>query len=155
MKTHGTDPIDQLAVATLLQQYAWASDARDRTILEACFTSTATVWMSDADEELKKVVEGSDDIADWVIARHRAEFDAGHVRRHMLAFPLLTANSDHIIAKSYFAVLVRDQDGLRPAAMGWYEDELVNEYQAWRIRRRVVHIDKNDSASAPNQETKK
>lgn len=154
MNNHGPGPLDQLAAAALLQRYAWASDARDRTTLEACFAPTAVVWMSDANAELTKVVEGSAVIADWVIARHRAEFDAGHIRRHLLAFPLLTANSDHIMAKSYFAVLVRDQDGLRLAAMGWYEDEIVNERQAWRIRRRLVHIDENRKVSAPKQENK-
>lgn len=134
-------PMDYLAAAHLLQRYAWASDQRDRAGLGDCFTTGAAVWLAAPYSQPVCVAEGRDWIVDWVIERHREEFAAGHLRRHLVAFPSVTAQADHLLARSYFTVLVRDEDDLHVAAMGWLEDELVLEEETLRIRLRCVHID--------------
>jgi hypothetical protein len=148
------EPLDQLAAAMLLQQYAWASDQRDRAGLQACFTPAAAVWLAGRDSPPVLAVEGSASIAQWVIERHRSEFAAGHIRRHLVAFPVLIAGPDHLLARSYFTVLLWRDDDLQLGAMGWFEDELVKDEASWQIRRRVVHIDARGGPTAQTRETR-
>ncbi len=155
MNATSFEPADQLAAAMLLQGYAWASDQRDREALVACFTLAGALWISEAGAQPLCAVEGASRIADWVIARHCKEFAAGHVRRHLVSFPVLLPKDDHLLSRAYFTVLLRDEVDLRVGALGWYEDELVNEGASWRIRRRLVHIDAKRGTTVANEENRR
>lgn len=146
---NGAAPSSCFAVATLLQRYAWASDQRDIEALANCFTEDASLWIATERSGIACAARGQPQICEWIVERHRAEFVAGHIRRHFVAMPVLTSASDHVLSRAYFTVLVRDTQDLRVAAMGRYEDEIVGHGPAWRIRKRIVHIDAKRESHGP------
>jgi hypothetical protein len=148
-------PGDQMAIGSLLQRCAWASDERDRCALEDCFEPHAEVWTGEACAAPVLAVRGRAAIADWVIERHRAEFAAGHIRRHMVTPPVLVVRAGIVAARACFSVYACcNTGGLNVSAIGRYDDEVIKgEDTLWRFRRRIVRIDAKRARH--NQETER
>ena len=134
---------DQLAIADLVNRYAWASDSRDFAALAACFTDDACVTVEDVAKGTKDGAQGAQGIAAWVDMRHRAEFELGHRRRHLtMTFVLKSCDGIEAVAGSYFCVMVGMGGNLQqPMAMGFYDDRFRKVEGEWRFKQRCIYIE--------------
>jgi 3-phenylpropionate/cinnamic acid dioxygenase small subunit len=118
----------RLDVADVLVRYATGIDRRDWALLRSCFTEDC-----DADYGAIGVWHGADAVAEWMEQAHEP---CGHTL-HRLTNQAMTPRGDGVAARSYVDALVMAADnrsGTR--AVGFYDDELVDTGDGWKIARR-------------------
>jgi 3-phenylpropionate/cinnamic acid dioxygenase small subunit len=122
-------------VADVLVRYATGIDRRDWPLLRSCFTDDCASDYGDIG-----VWRGGDAITEWMERTHEA---MGHTM-HRITNPAITPNGDGVAARSYVDALLMAADGRTGVrAAGFYEDELVNTDDGWKIARRrftLVHF---------------
>jgi 3-phenylpropionate/cinnamic acid dioxygenase small subunit len=115
-------------VSDVLVRYATGIDRRDWALLSSCFTDDCH-----ADYGAIGVWHGADEITEWMRQVHEP---CGHTL-HRITNETVTPNGDGVAARSYVDALVMfadNQSGTR--ATGYYDDELVDTDDGWRIARR-------------------
>ena len=116
-------------VAEVLVRYASGIDRRDWARFRTCFTDDC-----DADYGSIGVWHGADAITAWMQAVHD---QCGHTM-HRITNQDVTSNGDGVSARSYVEAIVMGPDNLAGVrADGYYDDELVNTEDGWKINRRT------------------
>jgi len=128
MSVSTTDRDVRQDVADVLVRYATGIDRRDWALFHSCFTEDC-----DADYGAIGVWRGADAITEWMERSHEP---CGHTL-HRITNPAVTPHGDGVAARSYVDAIVMAADnrsGTR--AVGYYDDELVNSDDGWKIARR-------------------
>ncbi len=115
-------------VADVLVRYATGIDRRDWALFRSCFTEDC-----DADYGDIGVWHGADAITEWMELSHQG---CGHTL-HRITNQAITPNGDGVAARSYVDAIVMAADnrsGVR--AVGFYDDDLVNTDNGWKIAHR-------------------
>jgi uncharacterized protein (TIGR02246 family) len=118
----------RLDVTDVLIRYATGIDRRDWELFGTCFTDDCQV-----DYGAIGRWQGRDEITAWMREVHEP---CGHTL-HRITNTTVTATTDGAAARSYVDALVMSGDnrsGTR--ATGFYDDELVQTDDGWRISRR-------------------
>jgi len=118
----------RLAVLDVLVRYAGGIDGRDWEALRSCFTDDC-----DADYGLIGHWYGSDEITEWMRVAHEP---CGHTL-HRITNSALSPSPGGVTARSYVDALVLAADNRTGShARGYYDDELVETGEGWKIARR-------------------
>ena len=126
-------------VADVLVRYATGIDTRDWALFRTCFTDDCEADYGDIG-----VWHGADAITEWMEQSHAP---CGHTL-HRITNQAVTANGDRVTARSYVDALVMmadNQTGVR--AVGFYDDELVQTDDGWKIARRRFTLVSQASAT--------
>ena len=119
-------------VADVLVRYATGIDRRDWDLFRTCFTDDC-----EADYGEIGVWHGVDEIADWMTVVHEA---CGHTL-HRITNIVVSPATDGVTARSYVEALVLGPDnGAGVRATGFYDDDLVDTADGWRIARRTFTL---------------
>ena len=112
----------------MLVRYASGIDRRDWEALRSCFTDDC-----DADYGTIGHWHGSDEITEWMRVAHEP---CGHTL-HRITNPALSPSPGGVTARSYVDALVLAADNRTGSrATGYYDDELVETGDGWKIARR-------------------
>jgi 3-phenylpropionate/cinnamic acid dioxygenase small subunit len=112
-------------VDELVVRYATGIDRREWVLFRSCFTDDCQ-----ADYGAIGVWHGSDEITEWMRRTHEP---CGHTM-HRITNQRVVANGDGVSVRSYVDALVMFADnrsGTR--ATGYYDDELVDTDDGWKI----------------------
>jgi 3-phenylpropionate/cinnamic acid dioxygenase small subunit len=115
-------------VADVLVRYATGIDRRDWLLFRSCFTDDCLADYGDIG-----VWHGVDAITEFMQQAHEG---CGHTL-HRISNCAVTARDGGVAARSYVDALIMfegDRSGIR--ATGFYDDELVQTDDGWRIARR-------------------
>lgn len=127
-----TEPIDRTvrdAVGDVLVRYATGIDSRNWGLFATCFTDDVEADYGDIG-----TWHGVDEITEWMRVVHDA---CGHTLHRITNVAVSPAGPGRAEARSYVDALVLGPDNLRGAhAAGYYDDELVETPEGWRISRR-------------------
>ena len=119
-------------VADVLVRYATGIDRRDWGLFRTCFTDDC-----EADYGEIGVWHGVDEITEWMRVVHEA---CGHTL-HRITNVAVSPGDDGVVARSYVEALVLGPDnGAGVRATGFYDDELVDTRDGWRIARRTFTL---------------
>jgi 3-phenylpropionate/cinnamic acid dioxygenase small subunit len=135
----GVDREVRQDIADLLVRYATGIDRRDWDLFRTCFTDDCEADYGDIG-----VWHGVEEITGWMAQVHDA---CGHTL-HRITNIAVTPGADGATARSYVDALVLGPDnqaGVR--AMGWYEDELTNTDDGWKIARRRFTLVRQEPAA--------
>src|SRR5690349_7052569 len=126
---------DRLDIQDVIARYAWALDTGNVDAFVSCFSARgALIW--DAFEEPDRW-EGADALRAFITFFRDLPSSAG--RQHHVSNIVITGSREVAHASSYVAVVLRQGDGPHAVnVMGYYEDELIREAGAWRLRQRVI-----------------
>jgi 3-phenylpropionate/cinnamic acid dioxygenase small subunit len=116
-------------VADILIRYATGIDARDWALFRSCFTEDCA---ADYGDDIG-AWHSADEITEWMRATHEP---CGQTM-HRITNIVVTAAAEGVSARSYVDAVVMfpdNQAGTR--AVGYYDDELVDTSEGWRIARR-------------------
>ncbi|HEY8057689.1 MAG TPA: nuclear transport factor 2 family protein [Acidimicrobiales bacterium] len=136
METENVDRATRQDVTDVLVRYATGIDRRDWTLFRTCFTDDC-----DADYGDIGVWTGAEAITDWMAQMHEP---CGHTL-HRITNIAVSPTSGGVSTRCYVDALVMgpdNQTGTR--AVGWYDDELVDTDDGWKIAHRrftMVHLD--------------
>jgi 3-phenylpropionate/cinnamic acid dioxygenase small subunit len=127
MTQHDIDREVRQDVADVLVRYATGIDQRDWTLFRSCFTDDC-----DADYGDIGVWHGADAITEFMQQSHEG---CSHTM-HRITNHAVTAREGGVAARSYVdaIILFGDDNGVR--AVGYYDDELVETAEGWKIARR-------------------
>jgi 3-phenylpropionate/cinnamic acid dioxygenase small subunit len=115
-------------IADVLVRYATGIDRRDWALFRSCFTEDC-----DADYGDIGVWHGADAITEWMELSHRG---CGHTL-HRITNQAMTPNGGGVSARSYVDAIVMASDNQSGSqAVGFYDDELVDTDDGWKIARR-------------------
>jgi 3-phenylpropionate/cinnamic acid dioxygenase small subunit len=135
VKPEAVHPEVRRAVSDLLVRYATGIDTRDWDLLRSCFTDDCEADYGDVGQW-----RGGDEITAWMRATHAP---LGHTL-HRITNVSLAADGDRVRARCYVDALVLGPGNAGGArAAGFYEDEIVETAEGWRIARRrytMVHV---------------
>lgn len=116
-------------ITEVLIRYATGIDSRDWDLFRSCFTEDfqgAYVDIADFD--------GVDAITEFMIGAHA---DMGHTL-HRLSNIAINLDGDVATARTYVDAMLLMPDGASGInAIGFYDDELVQTSDGWRISRRA------------------
>ena len=138
------DTVDRevrLDVADVLVRYATGIDRRDWDLFRTCFTDDC-----EADYGEIGVWHGVDEITEWMRVVHDA---CGHTL-HRITNIAVSPGEEGVVARSYVEALVLGPDncaGVR--ATGFYDDELVDTPDGWRISRRTFTLVLQEAVAGP------
>ena len=119
-------------VADVLIHYATAIDTRDWELLASCFTD-------DCDADYGSIGRWSS--AAELVASMRDVHEPLGPTLHRITNHLMTQDGDVVAARSYVDALVLLVDQTSGTnAIGYYDDELVRDADAWKIARRRFTI---------------
>jgi hypothetical protein len=126
---------DRLDIQDVIARYAWALDTANVDAFVSCFCAQGVlIW--DAFDEPDRW-EGADALRAFITFFRDLPSSAG--RQHHVSNIVITGTRVQARASSYVAVVLRQGDGPHAVnVMGYYEDDLVREAGAWRLRRRVI-----------------
>ena len=128
-------------VADVLVRYATGIDRRDWALFRTCFTDDC-----EADYGEIGVWHGVDEITEWMRVVHDA---CGHTL-HRITNIVVSPGEDGVVARSYVEALVLGPDtGAGVRADGFYDDELVETTDGWRIARRTFTLVRQEAVPAP------
>lgn len=128
-------------VADVLIRYATGIDRRDWDLFRTCFTDDC-----EADYGEIGVWHGVDEITEWMRVVHDA---CGHTL-HRITNIAVSAGARGVLARSYVEALVLGPDnGAGVRATGFYDDELVDTPDGWRIARRTFTLVLQEAVPAP------
>ncbi len=129
-------------VAEVLVRYATGIDRRDWVLFRTCFTDDC-----EADYGEIGVWHGVDQITEWMRVVHDA---CGHTMHRITNIAVSPGNGDGVAARSYVEALVLGPDnGAGVRATGFYDDELVDISDGWRIARRTFTLVRQEPVAAP------
>lgn len=123
-------PEDLFAIQQLYARYNHAIDFGDADGWAACFTEDG-VFSAPGTE-----VAGRESLRTFA-----ADFSTRMRARHWTNNLLIDGDGDVARGRCYLALLRLGEEGVRIAATGRYEDELVRAGEGWRFRRRTVTMD--------------
>lgn len=128
MKPEAIGPEVRRDVSDLLVRYATGIDTRDWELLRSCFTDDCEADYGDVGRWT-----GADEITAWMRATHEP---LGHTL-HRITNVSLVADGGRVRARCYVdALLLGPGDVGGARAAGFYEDEVVETGDGWRIARR-------------------
>ena len=128
-------------VADVLVRYATGIDRRDWDLFRTCFTDDC-----EADYGEIGVWHGVDEITDWMTVVHEA---CGHTL-HRITNIVVSPATDGVTARSYVEALVLGPDnGAGVRATGFYDDDLVDTADGWRIARRTFTLVRQEPVAGP------
>ena len=136
MTTPDVDRVTHQDVAEVLVRYATGIDRRDWTLFRTCFTDDC-----EADYGEIGVWTSAEAITDWMAQVHEP---CGHTL-HRITNIAVSPSTGGVAARCYVDAVVMgpdNQTGTR--AVGWYDDELVDSDDGWKIARRrftMVYLD--------------
>jgi hypothetical protein len=126
-------------VADVLVRYATGIDRRDWILFRTCFTEQCDVDYGDFGHW-----HSVEEITAWMDDAHQ---QWGHTL-HRLSNIVVTGDEEHASARSYVdAMLFLPGGDLGVQALGYYDDDLVNTVEGWKIDRRrftMVHFNGNN-----------
>jgi hypothetical protein len=126
---------DRLDIQQLFARYAWALDTGDVEAFVRCFATAGELVWDAFDVPLHW--SGADELRWFIEGLRSLPQSAG--RQHHVSNVLIEPVAAGARARAFVLVTLREPDGsLRVHVAGWYEDELVNECDEWRIRRRTI-----------------
>ena len=126
--TPSVDPEVRTDVGDLLFRYAAGIDQRDWELFRSCFTDEC-----EADYGAIGVWHSGDEITTWMRDVHEP---AGHTM-HRITNVMVAPRADGVGARSYVEALVMFADNANGTrATGFYDDELVQTGDGWKIARR-------------------
>jgi 3-phenylpropionate/cinnamic acid dioxygenase small subunit len=128
-------------VAEVLVRYATGIDRRDWDLFRTCFTEDC-----EADYGEIGGWHGVDEITGWMRVVHDA---CGHTL-HRITNVVVSPAEGGVTARSYVEALVLGPDndaGVR--ATGYYDDELVDTPDGWRIARRTFTLVRQEPVAGP------
>ncbi|MFI5044258.1 MAG: nuclear transport factor 2 family protein [Acidimicrobiales bacterium] len=141
MATEDADRAIHQDVADVLVRYATGIDRRDWTLFRTCFTDDCEADYGDIG-----VWTSAEAITDWMAQMHAP---CGHTL-HRITNIAVSSTSGGVAARCYVDALVMAPDGQTGTrASGWYDDELVDTDEGWKIARRrftMVHLDMGTGA---------
>ena len=144
MDTPTVDRDTHQDVADVLVRYATGIDRRDWTLFRTCFTEDCEADYGDIG-----VWTSADAITDWMEQVHAPCGPTVHRISNIAVSP----TSSGVSARCYVDAVVMGPDGQSGTrAVGWYDDELVDTDDGWKIARRrftMVHLDMGLGAGAP------
>lgn len=122
------------AVSDVLVRYATGIDSRDWELFRSCFTEDCKADYSELatpDEPMRWDDRAA--MAAWMEASHR---DMGHTL-HRITNMRVEGEPDSVSARSYVDALLTTPNGeLIAQAIGFYDDELRETADGWKIARR-------------------
>ncbi|MBL7487243.1 nuclear transport factor 2 family protein [Frankia sp. AgB1.9] len=122
-------------IAEVLLRYATGIDRRDWALFRTCFTLDC-----EADYGTVGVMHGAGAITEWMDQAHAG---CGYTM-HRITNTVVSPHSDGAAARSYVDAIVLAADNQTGTqVVGYYDDELVNTTDGWKISRRVftmVHL---------------
>lgn len=128
-------------VADVLVRYATGIDQRDWDLFRTCFTEDC-----EADYGEIGVWHGGEEITGWMRVVHDA---CGHTL-HRITNIVVSPGTKGVTARSYVEALVLGPDnGAGVRATGFYDDELVETSDGWRIARRTFTLVLQEPVPAP------
>ena len=128
-------------VADVLVRYATGIDRRDWDLFRTCFTDDC-----EADYGAIGLWHGVDEITEWMRVVHDA---CGHTL-HRITNIVVSPAADGVTARSYVEALVLGPDnGAGVRATGFYDDELVDTPDGWRIARRTFTLIRQEPVLGP------
>lgn len=128
-------------VAEVLVRYATGIDLRDWALFRTCFTDDC-----EADYGEIGVWHGVDEITDWMTVVHEACGQTLHRITNIAVSPA----EGGVTARSYVEALVLGPDnGAGVRATGFYDDELVDSADGWRIARRTFTLVRQEPVAGP------
>ncbi len=129
-----TDTIDRDtrdAVSDVLIRYATGIDSKDWGLLATCFTADVEANYGD-DIGVWNDVDG---IVEWMRVVHEA---CGHTLHRITNIAITPAGPGRVTARAYVDAIVLGPDNASGAhATGFYDDELIETPDGWRISRRT------------------
>ena len=128
-------------VGDVLVRYATGIDRRDWDLFRTCFTDDC-----EADYGQIGLWHGVNEITEWMRVVHDA---CGHTL-HRITNIAVSPGADGVTARSYVEALVLGPDndaGVR--ATGFYDDELVDTPDGWRIARRTFTLVRQEAVAGP------
>ena len=115
-------------VAEVLVRYATGIDRRDWPQFRSCFTDDC-----EADYGEIGVWHSADEITAFMEQSHAG---CGHTL-HRITNQTVTPSADGVSARSYVDAIVLGADNVNGAnAIGYYDDELIDTDDGWKIARR-------------------
>ena len=115
-------------VAEVLVRYATGIDRRDWTLFRTCFTEDCHADYGDIG-----VWNGADAITEFMEKSHAS---LGHTL-HRITNQAVTPHGRGASARSYVDLVAMTPDGRNGiSAVGYYDDELVQTGEGWKIARR-------------------
>ncbi len=129
MSSLTSDEATRSAVGEVLVRYATGIDRRDWPLFRTCFTEDCEADYGDIG-----VWHGVDEITDWMAQMHEP---CGHTLHRITNVVVSAIDGGRVRARCYVDALVLGPDNQSGArANGYYDDELVDTTQGWRIARR-------------------
>ena len=118
-------------VSDVLIKYATGIDSKNWELLATCFTEDVE---ADYGADIG-VWKGVDEIVEWMRVVHEA---CGHTLHRITNIAVTPAGPGQAKARAYVDALVLGPDNASGAhATGFYDDELVETPDGWRIARRT------------------
>ena len=128
--------IDEAAINTTLSRYGWGIDAGDAQLVAGCFTHGGELVAPDG-----STLEGRQAIHDDVVSRRTARAARGIVR-HLTVNALVTPEgAGRARVRSTWMATALSGGTTAIFGTGWYDDTFVADGDAWRIERRMIHMD--------------
>lgn len=129
------DALARLAISEVLVRYATGIDRRDWPLFRSCFTADVR-----AEYDGLPAWDGVDAITDYMTEAHAP---MGHTL-HRLSNVAIEVDGGRATARTYVDAVLMAADGASGVnAVGFYDDELVDGPDGWRIARRrftAVHF---------------
>jgi 3-phenylpropionate/cinnamic acid dioxygenase small subunit len=126
-------------IENTLNRYALALDARDFEGVAATFTADATLTMRVTGGGLIGPFQGRDAIRAMMREAVTAQTD---LRRHICTNLVVhEAANGRARTESYLLLIAIENSALRVLSTAVYEDELVDEGDAWRLSKRHIALD--------------
>jgi 3-phenylpropionate/cinnamic acid dioxygenase small subunit len=127
-------------IADLLVRYATAIDLRDWELFRTCFTDDCEATYAGIGSWV-----GVDAITQWMVDTH-SKMGA---TLHRITNQAVTSGPEGVKSRSYVDVIALNPDGqFRVRAVGYYDDDLVQTDEEWKIARRhytMVHAGRDSS----------
>ena len=128
MTPRPTDREIRSDVAEVLVRYATGIDRRDWALFRTCFTEDCHADYGDIG-----VWDGANAITEFMEKSHAS---LGHTL-HRITNQAVTPNGSGASARSYVDLVAMTPDGRNGiSAVGYYDDELVQTSEGWKIARR-------------------
>jgi 3-phenylpropionate/cinnamic acid dioxygenase small subunit len=128
MATESIDVATRLAISDVLVRYATGIDTRDWTLFRTCFTDDCQADYGDIG-----VWHSADEITSWMRETHEP---CGHTM-HRITNVSVTPGDGCVAVRAYVDATVMFGDNQAGTqAAGYYDDELVDTDDGWKIARR-------------------
>lgn len=126
-------------IENVLNKYTLAYDDSDWTSMADCFTADAVLTMRIAGGDLIGPFEGRDAIMKLMTDSAQSQTDQ---RRHLSTNLFIKSeDSNSAATRAYLTLLAVENGEIRLLSSGYYEDQLVNEDQTWRLSNRHIELD--------------